>query len=415
MRPPTEVDVGMAGKVRLGDLIGGKYRVDGVLGSGGMGTVLRCHHILLERPVALKILHGELVGVGDAARRFALEARATATLKSPHAVRILDTDRLPSGAPYIVMELLDGRDLATIVSEEGPLSVDRALRYLLQAVNAIAEAHGHGIIHRDLKPANMILTREGIVKVVDFGLAKAPRVDAAWATTARAEDDAASDRTGTHVLVGSPCYMSPEQLRSSRDVDARADIWGLGVTLYFLLTGTEPFMAPNLPILISIIDSQPTPRVAERRADVIPSVDALIAQCLRKNPDERYRTITAFQTALIHVLAEHQKQSVATTNADNATTLPPTRRFTPLPPTEDVDPITSPVGEAHPADGELPTAFHPGPEDELSDSFQTTIDVVRGVPGPAVAPFTPDDDEPAEENTEVDVFGADDPRKRNPR
>ena len=288
----------VAHAIRFGDAFAGKYRIESVLGSGGMGTVLRAHHIQLDRPVAIKVMHSELLAVGDAARRFALEARATAALKSSHAVRIIDIDRLPSGEPFIVMELLDGMDLAKIVEQRGPLTVDRAVHYLLQAADAIAEAHGQGIVHRDLKPQNMFLTAEGIVKVVDFGLAKALRPFGSAPE---------SGQTMANILVGSPAYMSPEQIWSAHSVDQRADIWGLGATLYHLLTGAGPFAAYDMDTLASLIANSDPPAVAARRHDVSPTVDAVIARCLRKNREDRYQTIASFQGALLHLRVELQQ------------------------------------------------------------------------------------------------------------
>lgn len=352
----ADLDRHRSANIRVSEALGGKYRIEGILGSGGMGTVLRAHHIQLDRPVAIKVMHSELLSVPDAARRFALEARATAALKSVHAVRILDIDRLPSGAPFIVMELLAGIDLATMVADRGPLTVDRAIHYLLQAADAIAEAHGQGIIHRDLKPQNMILTDEGIVKVVDFGLAKSLRPQGA---------PPESGRTATDVLVGSPAYMSPEQLRSAH-IDERTDIWGLGVTLYHLLTGSPPFAAPNMQLLTSLIMSKEPPRVAERRGDVSPTVDAVITRCMRKNPDDRYATIAAFQGGLLHLRAELQSGSFRDTSVDSGktsmgvtmgATLPATTRRNALPAEQEAASLPPPTTEPNPQS-------HAAPDDE---------------------------------------------------
>lgn len=308
-RPPDPEGARAANKIPVGNAFAGKYRIERILGSGGMGTVLRAHHVELDRSVAIKVMHPKLLAVPDAARRFALEARATAGLKSAHAVRILDIDRLPSGVPFIVMELLDGMDLAAIVSARGPLSVDRALHYLLQAAEAIAEAHAHGIIHRDLKPQNIFLTNDGVVKVLDFGLAKALRP---------LGEVSESSQTSTNMLVGSPHYMSPEQMLAG-DVGPRTDIWGFGATFYHLLAGEPPFPAPNMLVLSSHIAAHQPPRIAERRDDVGDAVDAVIARCLKKNPDERYQTIAGFQGALLHLRVALQTNSLLTTAAPGST------------------------------------------------------------------------------------------------
>src|SRR5687767_15385323 len=169
------MEIGNEREVKLGETIASKYLVESMLGVGGMGAVLRAQHLELGEPVAIKVMHRELLGIDDAARRFALEAHATASLKSPNVLRIYEIGQLPSGTPFIVMELLEGIDLGTMVETRGPLPVDRMFHYILQATDAISEAHQFGIIHRDLKPRNLVLTKDGVVKVVDFGLAKALR------------------------------------------------------------------------------------------------------------------------------------------------------------------------------------------------------------------------------------------------
>ncbi|HSO34756.1 MAG TPA: serine/threonine-protein kinase [Labilithrix sp.] len=362
-----------AHKILVGEAISGKYRIESMLGAGGMGTVFRAHHLQLDRRVALKVMHTDLLADESAARRFALEARATAALKSPHAVRVLDIDRLPSGAPFIVMELLEGKNLATLVEERGPLTLDRAVHYLLQAAEAIAEAHAHGIIHRDLKPQNMILTSDGIVKVLDFGLAKALRPPSGAAPD--------SSLTATNVLVGSPSYMSPEQIWSGRSVDERTDIWGLGVTLYHLLTGGPPFAASDMRALASRIGSEEPRRVAERRADVSPTVDAVIVRCMRKNPAERYQTIAAFQGALLHLRVELQQGGARVSPRETATV---------------------PMGGTMPATTRperSPAALHP-------DNAATLVTA-------PVSGHRPDDDEPTEISTTLpEVSGLGATRKR---
>lgn len=283
-------------KIRIGEDFAHKYRVESILGSGGMGTVLRAFQPELNRYVAIKVMHTELVAMEGAAKRFSLEARATAALKSKHTVRILDIDRLPNGSPFIVMEYLDGRDLATVVTEEGPLNIERATIYLLQAVDAIEEAHEQGIVHRDLKPQNMILTEDGVLKVVDFGLAKALR-----APDSRPADSA---NTKTNMLVGSPHYMSPEQMRSPRDVDERTDIWALGATYYHFLTGLPPFVASSLQLLSARIATEPPQPISKRRHDAPPSVDGVIRRCLEKDPGNRFLTIAELKLALEDVMSD---------------------------------------------------------------------------------------------------------------
>jgi eukaryotic-like serine/threonine-protein kinase len=315
-KPSSADAAGQGGReIRLGEVVAGKYLVESMLGVGGMGYVLRAIHLELDQAVAIKVMHRQYLGIPDAARRFALEAQATATLKSEHVLRVFEIGQLPSGTPFIVMELLEGIDLATMVETRGPLPVDRMFHYVLQATDAISEAHEHGIIHRDLKPRNIVLTNEGIVKVVDFGLAKALRPLAGL--------PGVSTRTAGNILVGSPSYMSPEQLHS-RDVDARTDVWALGATMFHLLTGETPFPAPSLPALIASIATDDPPRVSDRRSDVGEAVDAVIAQCLRREPEQRFQSIAALQNSLIQLRAEYEA-AVSPTGAMGETL--PTAQF----------------------------------------------------------------------------------------
>ena len=214
--------------VKLGEMLAGKYRVERVLGAGGMGVVVLARHVQLDQLVALKFLLAQSLTNPKVVARFEREARAVVKLKSEHVARVLDVGTMEAGAPYIVMEYLEGEDLSQTVERRGPLPVAEAVDYLLQACEALAEAHGMGIVHRDLKPGNLFLTRrvdgKSLVKVLDFGISKLEGGREDLALTQPAE------------VVGSPKYMSPEQLRASRLADARSDIWSLGVILYELIT-----------------------------------------------------------------------------------------------------------------------------------------------------------------------------------
>ena len=349
-------------------IFAGKYRIDGVLGEGGMGTVLRAHHVHLDQPVAIKVMKPELLVEGDAARRFALEARATAALKSRNTVRILDVDHLPNGVPYLVMELLDGKDLASVVAERGPVGLDRAIHYLLQAADAIAEAHERGIVHRDLKPQNLFLTNDGVVKVLDFGLAKTMAAPGTMLPE--------SSRTGTNVLVGSPHYMAPEQIWSGQ-VSPRTDVWGLGATFYHLLAGVPPFPAPNMFVLANHITSQEVAAISKRRDDVSPLADDLIGRCMKKNPDERFRSIAALQGALLHLRVELQTRAlgvttdVASTTPDAETARPPQVSSHTSSPTGSKLDITMPVttrrDSARPPLGASTLPSPPSPERDVDE------------------------------------------------
>jgi eukaryotic-like serine/threonine-protein kinase len=282
--------------LRVGDMFAGKYRIEGLLGTGGMGVVLQAFHTGLERTVAIKVMHADLATDADSARRFSGEARAAAALQSPHAVRILDIDHLSdSGVPFIVMEHLEGADLGTVLSREGPIPYARAVDWIVQAMRGVAEAHARGFIHRDLKPQNLFLTRDGVVKVVDFGLAKAPLLSAT-----------ASDSSGTHskVPMGSPDYMSPEQFRSARNVDERTDIWALGATLFHLVAGHPPFVAHNVYLLCSRVLNEEAQPLRRLRPEVPAALEAVVQTCLRKDAQARYGSCAELEAALLEAMAE---------------------------------------------------------------------------------------------------------------
>jgi serine/threonine protein kinase len=268
--------------VREGDLLAGKYRIERVLGAGGMGIVVAARHEELDQLVAIKFVREDALDTEDAVQRFLREARAAVKLKSEHVARVLDVGKLESGAPYMVMELLEGNDLGKVLEERGPIPVETATDWIMQACEAVAEAHAAGIVHRDLKPENLFLTRTvgsaQKIKVLDFGVSKAMSGGASGEL---------SGLTRTRAMLGSPLYMAPEQMRSSRDVDARADVWALGVVLFQLLTTRWPFEADTMPELCLKVVSEPPLSLAELRPDVPPVLVAIIERCLEKNAANR--------------------------------------------------------------------------------------------------------------------------------
>jgi serine/threonine-protein kinase len=291
--------------VNEGDVLAGKYRVEKLLGVGGMGAVVAAHHLQLDERVAIKFLLPEALVVPEAVARFAREARAATKIKNEHVVRTIDVGTLETGAPYIVMEYLDGRDLSALIREVGPLSTDVAAEYLLQACEALAEAHALGIIHRDLKPSNLFLTKRmdgtPLVKVLDFGISK---------VTGTAGSGPDLGLTKTTAMMGSPLYMSPEQMSSARDVDTRTDIWALGTILYEILSGVPPFNADTVPQLCAMVLQQEHEALRMRRPDLPPAVDAIIARCLRKAPADRYPNVAEFAMALAELAPKHARASV---------------------------------------------------------------------------------------------------------
>ena len=275
--------------VRPGDVLDGKYRVERVLGVGGMGIVVAATHVQLETRVALKFLLPEVLGHPQVVQRFAREARAAVQIQSEHVARVIDVSTLPTGSPYMVMEYLEGADLSEALAKNGAMPVGQAVNYLLQACEAIAEAHALGIVHRDLKPANLFLARRAgrdpMVKVLDFGISKSG-------------DGASSGLTQTSNVMGSPQYMSPEQMMSAKNVDARADIWALGVILYELLTGAPPFVAETMAEIVFMVTQRDAPRLAEKRPDLPPALSVVIARTLSREPAQRYANVADFARAL---------------------------------------------------------------------------------------------------------------------
>jgi serine/threonine-protein kinase len=235
-----------------GDLIAGKYEVIKLIGSGGMGYVVSAMHIELGEVVALKFLRSEALLIEELVERFAREARAAAKIRSEHVARVFDVGVLPDGIPFIVMEHLDGQDLSDVLHERGPLPIKVAVEYVMQACEALAAAHASGVVHRDIKPENLFLTKHAqgldFIKILDFGISK----------VALAPGKRGFVRT--MMPLGSPVYMSPEQIRSSDQVDARTDIWSLGCVLFELLTGTVAFNEPSLMQLsAAILEHDPVP------------------------------------------------------------------------------------------------------------------------------------------------------------
>jgi serine/threonine-protein kinase len=278
---------------RLGETIGGKYVVEGTCGRGGLAVVLSATHIGLDRRVAIKMLLPEWTGDADVIERFLREGRAATRIKSEHVVRVFDVGTLDGGAPYLVLEYLEGSNLDEVVAQWGPLPVATAIDWVMQASEAIAEAHAYGIIHRDLKPANLFLTRRAdgsaCVKVIDFGLSKL--------TDPRLSDGGVKLTRPTDVM-GSPHYMAPEQLRATCDADARADLWALGAVLHELMVGQPPFRGETMPEICATVLTQPPARVSSLRPDVPPPVEQAILRCLEKAPEARFATVAELAKAI---------------------------------------------------------------------------------------------------------------------
>ena len=290
----------MAAPVGVGDVLADKYEVTRILGTGGMGVVVAARHRELDKLVALKFMHEELSSSTQAVERFLREARAAARLQNEHVGRVLDVGRLPGGIPYIVMEYLEGKDLLQVLEERGPLPVSEVVELVLQACEGMAEAHTQGIVHRDLKPQNLFLTTRPdgrrLVKVLDFGISKS---------------QFAKGPTSTAQSMGSPAYMAPEQVKSARSVDARADIWSLGVILYQLLSNRLPFDGDNVhEVMFKVLSEAPVP-LASVRSDLPPRVLAAVERCLDKERERRFASVAELAQELVPFAPERARAALS--------------------------------------------------------------------------------------------------------
>ena len=299
------INVSSQSPVQPGQTLAEKYRVERILGTGGMGVVVAARHVELNALVAIKFLLPHVLTNQQAVTRFAREARAAVRIKSEHVARVSDVGTLETGAPYMVMEYLEGTDLASYLRSRSRLSVDRSIHFVLQACQAIAEAHLLGIVHRDLKPANLFLTRAAdgsdVIKVLDFGISKNIDPDASHGT---------GSMTTAAGALGSPTYMSPEQLTEAAEVDERTDIWSLGVILFELLVGSPPFRADNLPKLFLAILHQRAPNPAALRRDLPAPLVATILRCLEKDRTKRFANIDEFAAALAEIAPARARLSI---------------------------------------------------------------------------------------------------------
>jgi serine/threonine-protein kinase len=285
--------------VQAGDVLASKYRIDRVLGSGAMGVVVSARQLDLGFPVAIKFMSAAAAASKAASQRFIREARAAARLRSEHVARVIDFGKLDDGAPYIVMEYLEGADLDALRRQHVRLPPHDVAAYVLQACKGLSEAHANGIVHRDLKPHNLFLTRRPdgtpLVKILDFGVSKLTEtLDESGASEPGA--DLAMTRTSS--MMGTPMYMSPEQLRSSRRVDERSDIFSLGVTMYQLVSGKLPFSASSFGDLVIVVTTTLPQPLASLAPDVPPALIAVVERCLAKDPALRYRSVDELAHAL---------------------------------------------------------------------------------------------------------------------
>jgi serine/threonine-protein kinase len=284
----------MKAPVEVGGLVAGRYRVERVIGEGGMGVVVAARHVKLDERVAIKFLLKEALLRPDLIARFLREGRSAAQIRSEHVARVVDADELETGEPFLVMEYLEGRDLGAVLKAEGRLPIETAVRYVLQVCEALAAMHALGIVHRDMKPSNLFLTRHSdgspVIKVIDFGISKHTSDDA--------EPGGDGLVTETAAILGSPKYMAPEQMRSTRDVDARADLWAIGAILHALLTGEPPFSGLSMmEVYDRILDGAPPLRTLLPAAPA--GLEAVLLRCLERDRAKRYADVAELAAALV--------------------------------------------------------------------------------------------------------------------
>jgi serine/threonine protein kinase len=327
-----------------GQVLAGKFRIERFIGEGGMGVVCEATHLALDERVALKFLRRQVMQMPDVVSRFDREARAAVKLKSEHVARVSDVGKTDDGIPYMVMELLDGQDLAQMLTERGPLPIAEAVEYVIQACEGVGEAHARGIVHRDLKPENLfVVTRDGgwaTVKVLDFGISKAVLVGPSSV-------DLQSHDT-THIM-GSPYYMSPEQIRSTRTVDHRADIWSLGVVLFELLSGMTAFdETKDFTGLVAEILESPHRRLGMFRPDAPPALETVLDRCLEKDRNKRFQNVAELAVALLPFAPRRARVTVERTTA-----------------------VTRAAGLITDPSFQLPPSQYPSPPLSSSDSYPT--------------------------------------------
>ncbi|HEX8796090.1 MAG TPA: serine/threonine-protein kinase [Polyangiaceae bacterium] len=289
---------------KAGLLVAGKYRVERVIGEGGMGIVVAAMHEGLDQKVAIKFLAPEAVRNQEVVERFMREAKVAAKVKSEHVARVSDVGRVDGNAPFIVMEYLEGADLAGMIDTQKALPIDEVCEIGLQACEALAEVHAAGIVHRDLKPSNLFITRRAdgspCLKLLDFGISK---------FTSMGDNGTDPALTATATVMGSPSYMSPEQLKSTKEVDARTDVWSLGAVLYEALTGKPAFRGETVPQVVAMIASEDPAIPSGIRQDIPSELETAVLACLVKNADQR-STLVGLARTLVRFAPERARPSL---------------------------------------------------------------------------------------------------------
>jgi len=349
--PPARAEPILARGATVGGVIAGKYRIERVIGHGGMGVVVAAWHLQLERTVAIKLIRGDWADDPLAVERLVREAKALASIQSEHVARVLDVGTLADGIPFIVMEYLEGRDLATLLERDGPLPTSDAVDFILQACEALAEAHRNGIVHRDIKPANLFVARQpgggASIKVVDFGISK-------LINSASVESLTQPSR-----IVGSLYHMAPEQMRGEA-VDARTDVWAIGVLLFELVTGRKPFPGAAWPAVCARVLNESAP-LGVLGDDVPEELAAAVRRCLNRTPEDRFANVAELAVALSPFGSRNARVSLerivrlatstGSLSAESFSPLPPATRALAPAARAGHDTTIDPKGDQHQDDG----------------------------------------------------------------
>src|SRR5256714_8445527 len=300
----------------IGQVLAGKYRIEEKLDEGGMGCVYRATHVLMEKTVAVKVLHPALAADDKIVARFTREAKAASRISHPHAINVTDFGESEKGVVYMVMEFLRGRTLKDIIRAGGPLPLARTVEIIRQVAGALDDAHAEGVVHRDLKSDNIMLEEVAgggdWAKVLDFGIAKIQQD----------VDQTDPGLTAPNLIIGTPQYMSPEQCSQASRIDARSDIYSFGVILFEMLAGHVPFTGDSPTAIMMKHLQEPPPSVLDERKDLPAGVGRVVARALAKRPEDRFQKAGEMADAL--AAAAEDAPAVAAQNLDTDRIVIPT-------------------------------------------------------------------------------------------
>ncbi|HKR00439.1 MAG TPA: serine/threonine-protein kinase, partial [Pyrinomonadaceae bacterium] len=303
----------------IGQTLADKYRIEELINEGGMGAVYRATHILMDKTVAIKVLHPALAADDKIVARFSREARAASRISHPHALNVTDFGESDNGVVFLVMEYLKGQTLKEVIRGDGPMPLERITEIIRQVCGALEAAHTEGVVHRDLKSDNIMLVDIGggdWAKVLDFGIAK---------ITEKVGQDPAL--TAPNLIIGTPQYMSPEQCSQAAEIDSRSDIYSLGVILYEMLVGHVPFTGESPTAIMMKHLQEAPPSVLEERKDLPAAVGRVVARSMAKRPEDRFQTVSALSEELAAAAEEKPSGAVATASSGAASAERSTNRI----------------------------------------------------------------------------------------